>query len=209
MATINRVVHVGRLTRDPELRSTASGTSVCRLRLACNRTWRNKDTGDFDDRPNFFDVTVFGASGEACARFLGKGRPVAVDGRLEWHEWGRAPRGSSGSPSGSSPTASSSCPRGRAARTAIRRPRSRRRRRRRSRSEQPDRPLRRPACLCEPTAGGAVIRHAGPPPATASRTQHPFAKTHNLRPCRSLFSVVVLFRLGFTVVRTVTVGLDS
>ena len=40
-----------------------------------------------DERPNFFDVTVFGASGEACARFLAKGRPVAVDGRLEWHEW--------------------------------------------------------------------------------------------------------------------------
>jgi single-strand DNA-binding protein len=87
MATINRVVLVGRLTRDPELRSTAAGTSVCRLRLACNTTWRNKETGDFDDRPNFFDVTVFGASGEACARFLAKGRPVAVDGRLEWREW--------------------------------------------------------------------------------------------------------------------------
>jgi single-strand DNA-binding protein len=87
MATINRVVLVGRLTRDPELRSTAGGTSVCRLRLACNTSWRNKDTGEFDERPNFFDVTVFGASGEACARFLAKGRAVAVDGRLEWHEW--------------------------------------------------------------------------------------------------------------------------
>jgi len=87
MATINRVVIVGRLTRDPELRSTAAGTSVCRMRLACNSGWRNKDTGEFDERPNFFDVTVFGPSGEACARFLAKGRPVAVDGRLDWHEW--------------------------------------------------------------------------------------------------------------------------
>ena len=87
MAMINRVVLVGRLTRDPELRSSAAGTSVCRLRLACNSGWRNKDTGEFDERPNFFDVTVFGASGEACARFLGKGQPVAVDGRLDWHEW--------------------------------------------------------------------------------------------------------------------------
>jgi single-strand DNA-binding protein len=87
MATINRVVLVGRLTRDPELRSTAAGTSVCRLRLACNASWRNKDTGELDERPNFFDITVFGASGEACARFLAKGRPVAVDGRLEWREW--------------------------------------------------------------------------------------------------------------------------
>jgi single-strand DNA-binding protein len=87
MATINRVVLVGRLTRDPELRSTAAGSSVCRLRLACNTSWRNRDTGELDERPNFFDVTVFGASGEACARFLAKGRPVAVDGRLDWHEW--------------------------------------------------------------------------------------------------------------------------
>jgi single-strand DNA-binding protein len=87
MATINRVVLVGRLTRDPELRSTASGTSVCRLRLACSSSFRNRDSGELDERPNFFDVTVFGASGEACARFLAKGRPVAVDGRLEWHEW--------------------------------------------------------------------------------------------------------------------------
>lgn len=87
MATINRCVLVGRLTRDPELRATATGTNVCRLRLACNTSWRNKETGEYDERPNYFDVTVFGASGEACARFLTKGRPVAVDGRLDWHEW--------------------------------------------------------------------------------------------------------------------------
>ena len=87
MATINRVVLVGNLTRDPELRATPGGTSLCRLRVACNTSWRNKDTGEIDERSNYFDVTVFGASGEACARFLVKGRPVAVDGRLEWHEW--------------------------------------------------------------------------------------------------------------------------
>jgi len=87
VATINRVVIVGNLTRDPELRATPAGTSLCRLRVACSTSWRNKDTGEIDERPNYFDVTVFGASGEACARFLTKGRPVAVDGRLEWHEW--------------------------------------------------------------------------------------------------------------------------
>jgi single-strand DNA-binding protein len=87
MATINRVVLVGNLTRDPELRTTAAGTSVCRLRIACTSAWRNRQTGEYDERPNYFDVTAFGASGEACARFLAKGRPVAVDGRLEWHEW--------------------------------------------------------------------------------------------------------------------------
>jgi single-strand DNA-binding protein len=87
VATINRVVLVGNLTRDPELRSTAAGTSVCRLRIACNTSWRNKETGERDERPNYFDVSVFGPSGEACARCLAKGRPIAVDGRLEWHEW--------------------------------------------------------------------------------------------------------------------------
>ena len=80
MATINRVVIVGNLTRDPELRSTPNGSSVCRLRVACNTSWRNKDTGEFDERPNYFDVTVFGASGEACARFLAKGRPSRSTG---------------------------------------------------------------------------------------------------------------------------------
>ena len=83
---INRVVLTGNLTRDPELRSLPSGTSVCSLRLACNT--RRKDTsGEWADKPNFFNVTVWGAQGENCARYLSKGRPVAVDGRLEWREW--------------------------------------------------------------------------------------------------------------------------
>ncbi|HUB76838.1 MAG TPA: single-stranded DNA-binding protein [Solirubrobacteraceae bacterium] len=87
MASINRVVLVGNLTRDPELRTTAAGASVCRMRLACNTRWRSSDSGEYEEKPNFFDVSVFGASAEACARFLEKGRPIAVDGRLDWHEW--------------------------------------------------------------------------------------------------------------------------
>jgi single-strand DNA-binding protein len=87
MTAINRVVLVGHLTRDPELRSSTAGTSICRLRVACNTRWRSSETGDWTDKPNFFDVSVFGSSAEACARFLEKGRPVAVDGRLDWHEW--------------------------------------------------------------------------------------------------------------------------
>ena len=84
---INRVVLTGNLTRDPELRSTASGLSVCSLRIASNTRRKNQATGDWEDKPNFFDVTVWGAQGENCARFLSKGRPVALDGRLEWREW--------------------------------------------------------------------------------------------------------------------------
>jgi len=84
---INRVVLTGNLTRDPELRSTGGGTPVCSLRIASNTRRKNQTTGDWEDKPNFFDVTVWGAQGENCARFLAKGRPVAVDGRLEWREW--------------------------------------------------------------------------------------------------------------------------
>jgi single-strand DNA-binding protein len=60
--------------------------SVCSLRVACN-TRRKGQGGEWEDKPNYFDVTVWGAQGENCARFLSKGRPVAVDGRLEWREW--------------------------------------------------------------------------------------------------------------------------
>ena len=87
MATqnINRVTITGNLTRDPELRTTPSGTPVCSLRVACNT--RRKDGDQWVDKPNYFDVTVWGAQGENCNTYLEKGRPVAVDGRLEWREW--------------------------------------------------------------------------------------------------------------------------
>jgi single-strand DNA-binding protein len=84
---INRVVLTGNLTHDPELRSLPSGTSVCKLRIACNTRRKNNSTGEWEDKPNYFDVTVWGAQGENCSRFLSKGRPVALDGRLEWREW--------------------------------------------------------------------------------------------------------------------------
>ena len=84
---INRVVLTGNLTSDPELRSLPSGTSVCKLRVACNTRRKDGATGEWVDKPNYFDVTVWGAQGENCARYLSKGRPVAIDGRLEWREW--------------------------------------------------------------------------------------------------------------------------
>jgi single-strand DNA-binding protein len=85
---INRVIITGNLTRDPEHRTFAeSGNSVTSLRVACNGRRRNGQTGQWEDQPNYFDVTVWGAQGENCAKFLSKGRPVAVDGRLRWREW--------------------------------------------------------------------------------------------------------------------------
>ena len=85
-SNINRVIVTGNLTRDPELRSLQSGTAVCKLRIAVNS--RRKDqSGEWVDKPNYFDVTVWGAQGENCATYLSKGRPVAIDGRLDWREW--------------------------------------------------------------------------------------------------------------------------
>jgi single-strand DNA-binding protein len=86
-SNINRVIITGNLTADPELRSLPSGTSICKLRVACNTRRKDNSAGDWVDKPNYFDVTVWGAQGENCARYLSKGRPVAVDGRLEWREW--------------------------------------------------------------------------------------------------------------------------
>ena len=85
-SNVNVVVITGNLTKDPELRSTGGGTSVCEMRVAVNS--RRKDqSGQWVDKPNFFDVVVFGAQGENCANYLARGRPVAVEGRLDWREW--------------------------------------------------------------------------------------------------------------------------
>ncbi len=86
-SNINRVIITGNLTSDPELRSLPSGTSVCKLRVAVNTRRKDGASGEWVDKPNYFDVTVWGAQGENCSRYLSKGRGVAVDGRLEWREW--------------------------------------------------------------------------------------------------------------------------
>ena len=86
-SNINVVVITGNLTKDPELRHTGGGTAVCELRVAVNSRRKNGQTGEWEDKPNYFDVVVWGAQGEACARYLAKGRPAAIDGHLEWREW--------------------------------------------------------------------------------------------------------------------------
>jgi single-strand DNA-binding protein len=85
--SINRVVITGNLTRDPELRRLPSGTAVCGLRIASNTRRKDPATGVWAEKPNFLDVVVWGAQGEACERHLSKGRAVAIDGRLEWREF--------------------------------------------------------------------------------------------------------------------------
>jgi single-strand DNA-binding protein len=82
---INQVVLIGRLTRDPELRALSSGGSVCSLRVACNGL--RKDGDGYQERPNYFDVSVFGPRGESVERYQRKGSRLAIAGRLEWREW--------------------------------------------------------------------------------------------------------------------------
>ena len=83
---INRVTLVGRLTRDPELRHLPSGQPVLQLGLAVNGRQRD-ESGNWADKPNFFDVKIFGNQAEMLAQHLSKGRRVGVDGRLDWSSW--------------------------------------------------------------------------------------------------------------------------
>jgi len=85
--SVNVVVLVGNLTRDPELKAMPSGSSVCRLGLAVNERTKDPTTGEWGERPNYFDIDVFGGMGENCAQYLTKGRQVAVEGRLRWRSW--------------------------------------------------------------------------------------------------------------------------
>jgi len=85
-SNVNVVVITGNLTKDPELRSTTGGMSVCEMRVAVNG--RRKDqSGQWVDKPNYFNVVCFGAQADNCATYLERGRPVAVEGRLDWREW--------------------------------------------------------------------------------------------------------------------------
>jgi single-strand DNA-binding protein len=83
---INRVTIVGRLTRDPELAHLPSGTAVLKLGVAVNGRQKD-DAGNWTDKPNFFDVKVFGNQADALSQHLAKGRRVGVDGRLDWSSW--------------------------------------------------------------------------------------------------------------------------
>lgn len=85
-ADLNRVTLVGRLTRDPELRHSGGGDAICSIRLAVSSRARD-ETGNWGDRSNYFDVTVFGRQAETASTYLAKGRRIGVDGRLSWREW--------------------------------------------------------------------------------------------------------------------------
>lgn len=85
--SINRVNISGNLTRDPELRVTASGTQVLSFGVAVNDRRRNPQTGEWEDYPNFVDCTMFGTRAEAVRRYLSKGSKVAIEGKLRYSSW--------------------------------------------------------------------------------------------------------------------------
>ena len=85
MANYNKVILMGNLTRDPELRYTPNGTAVATLSLAINRRYKAND--EWKEETDFFDIVVFGKQAENCGEYLKKGRPVLVDGRLSQRRW--------------------------------------------------------------------------------------------------------------------------
>ncbi len=87
MAGYNRIIIMGNLTRDPELKQLSSGQSVCRLSLASNRQFKNRQTGLVVQEVCFVDVDVWGAQADSCQQYLQKGRAVLVEGRLKQDSW--------------------------------------------------------------------------------------------------------------------------
>lgn len=85
MASFNKCVLIGNLTRDPETRTTASSASVCSFGLAVSRKYRQGD--ETKEETCFVDISVWGKQGEACAKYLKKGSPVLVEGRLSYRQW--------------------------------------------------------------------------------------------------------------------------
>lgn len=86
MASFNKVILVGNLTRDPELRYTPKGTAIAKLGLAVNRVWTN-EAGEKKEEVTFVDVDVFGRTAENVGQYMRKGRPILVEGRLRLEQW--------------------------------------------------------------------------------------------------------------------------
>lgn len=87
MASYNRIIMAGNLTREPEYKQLASGQAVCRLGLASNRQFKNKQTGSMVQEVCYIDIDVWGPQAESCRQYLTKGRPVLVEGRLKLDSW--------------------------------------------------------------------------------------------------------------------------
>lgn len=89
MANLNKVLLIGRLTRDPESRTTPSGNTVVVFGLAVNRTWTRRDSGEKVEETCFVDIEAWGRTGETIARYMKKGRQIFIEGRLKFDQWER------------------------------------------------------------------------------------------------------------------------
>ena len=87
--SFNKVIMMGRLTRDPELKSLSNGKYVCKLGIATNRSFKNKQTGEMDEEVCFVDIDVFGYQAESCSKYLKKGSMAHIEGRLRFNTWER------------------------------------------------------------------------------------------------------------------------
>ncbi len=87
MSSFNRIIMIGNLTRDPDYKQLTSGQAVCRLGLASNRQFKNKQSGDMIQEVCYIDIDVWGAQAESCRQYLQKGRPILVEGRLKLDSW--------------------------------------------------------------------------------------------------------------------------
>ncbi len=87
MASFNKVILMGNLTRDPEIRRTQSDMAICNIGLAVNRRYKDGQTGEWKEEPTFVDVTIFGKRGESFAQYHSKGKPALVEGHLRLDTW--------------------------------------------------------------------------------------------------------------------------
>ena len=85
--TINKAIITGNLTRDAELRSTGGGLSVANFAVAVNERVKNNSSGEWEDRANYIDCTMFGRRAEALAQYMTKGTKVTIEGKLRWSQW--------------------------------------------------------------------------------------------------------------------------
>ena len=86
MPNYNKVILMGNLTRDPEVRYTSGGTAIAKLGMAVNRRWKNQE-GQMQEETTFVDVDAFGRQAETMGQYLKKGRPIMIEGRLKYDQW--------------------------------------------------------------------------------------------------------------------------
>ena len=87
MASVNKVIIIGNLGKDPEVRYTPNGNAVCNLRIATTRNWKNRDSGEKQEETEWHSVVLYDRQAEIAGEYLKKGRPVYIEGRLKTRKW--------------------------------------------------------------------------------------------------------------------------